>query len=283
MLDFIKKTTLSAFAITSTVFTFTPESLFEVIDWIAPALIVNCDVISNKADEINIIISRVVLFLLIWFACALLYGIFLKIKWFRRIKGNNYDIYVEYGNLLKKKKCKRVINFDECYTTTVGNRPEDINPTSLCGQYLLMYPDLDINTLLSNSGVKKATTKSKFQKKDRYEPGTVVVNGDDLLLAFAKLDDRGKGYLTRDEYLKCLDKLWREIELHYGQKDVCISVLGSGTTTMDGGSGASIPQQELLDMIIWSYKLSSHKIKSPNKLRIICKRNKDFSINSIEA
>ncbi len=35
-----------------------------------------------------------------------------------------------------------------------------------------------------------------------------------------------------------------------GQQDVCIPILGAGLTRIDGGSGASIPQQELLDMMI---------------------------------
>ena len=64
---------------------------------------------------------------------------------------------------------------------------------------------------------------------------------------------------------------------------MCIPILGAGLTRFDGGSGASIPQQELLDMMIWSYKLSSHKIKTPYKLRIICRRREDFSLNKIDS
>ncbi|MGN1026565.1 MAG: macro domain-containing protein [Faecousia sp.] len=87
---------------------------------------------------------------------------------------------------------------------------------------------------------------------------------------------------TRDEYLQCLDLLWRELENHFSEKDVCVPILGAGTTSFDGGSGASISQQDLLNMMIWSYKLSSHKIKAPHKLRIVCKKNSGFSINRID-
>lgn len=59
---------------------------------------------------------------------------------------------------------------------------------------------------------------------------------------------------------------------------MCISILGSGNTRMDSGL---LNQQELLDIIISSYKLSSHKIKSPYKLHIVCKKNDDFSLNQI--
>lgn len=168
-------------------------------------------------------------------------------------------------------------------STNVGNAPADIKPTSICGQYLTINFNLNIQELLSNSQLKPLKTKSKYQNKERYESGRVVANGDDLLLAFAKLDKDGLGVFTRDEYLKCLSVLWKEIDKHYGQQDVCIPILGAGLTRFDGGAGASISQQELLDMMIWSYKLSSHKIKSPCKLRIICRKNKSFSLDKIDS
>lgn len=111
---------------------------------------------------------------------------------------------------------------------------------------------------------------------------SIVPNGDDLLLAFVKLDERGKGrFFSRDEYLECLDMLWKELENYYAEHDVCVPILGAGLTSFDDGSGASISQQDLLDMMIWSYRLSSHKIKAPHKLRIVCKKNAGFSINNI--
>ncbi len=191
-------------------------------------------------------------------------------------------IKVEYGDILKTKKCKRVISFDECFTTKVGEATADVNPNSICGQYLLTHPDLNIQQLIELYNIKPARAKSKYQQKTRYASGTIIPNGDDLLMAFVPLDERGKGrFFSRDEYLSCLDNMWNELENHYAEKDVCIPILGAGTTCFDGGNGASISQQDLLDMIIWSYKLSSHKIKFPHRLRIICKKNEGFSIDNI--
>lgn len=159
----------------------------------------------------------------------------------------------------------------------------DINPSSICGQYLAGHPNLDMQRLIQNSNVAPTRKKSKYQHKERYDSGTIVPNGDDLLMAFAKLDEKGKGrFFSRDEYLECLDTLWKELENNYSEKDVCVPILGSGTTSFDGDEGASIPKQCLLDMMILSYKLSSHKIKSPHKLRIVCRKSKDFSINKID-
>lgn len=283
MITFITKSMTIAFALVTGIFTFVPESFFGGHEWLSKNLLEQCKLISCiNTQDVNIIISRLVCFFVVWLIISLLYGLFLHFRKRIIIKGQNYSISIEYGNILKTENCKRVINFDECFTTQVGDKPADINPTSICGQYLLSHPNLNIQQLINDAAVIPARSKSKYQRKTRYDSGTIVPNGDDLLMAFAKLDERGKGrFFSRDEYLECLNLLWRELENYYSEKDVCIPILGAGTTAFDGGSGASIPKQDLLDMMIWSYKLSSHKIKAPHKLRIICSKSSDFSINNI--
>lgn len=283
MINFFKNSIAWAFAIITGIFTFVPESVFGNYTWILQDNLDKSNVFScTDAHDLNIIISRLVCFLLVWLATSLIYLAVLKFRRKVTINGQNYSIQIEYGNILKKKGCKRVINFDECFTTQVGSGTADVNPTSICGQYLEDHPDLDLQQLIDNADITPARSKSKYRQKTRYIPGTIVPNGDDLLMAFARLDERGKGrFFSRDEYLVCLDTLWKELENHYSQKDVCVPILGAGTTSIDGGSGASISQQDLLNMMIWSYQLCSHKIKAPYKLRIICRRNSDFSINNI--
>lgn len=283
MIGFIRKSLEIAFGIITAIFTFVPEAFFEKYSWVTKDVLQHSKLFASlDIQDINITISRIVFFFLVWIATALLYIIFLKVRRWITIKGQNYSIRVEYGNILRKKNCKKVINFDECFTTQVGNATADINPDSICGQYLKEHPNLDVQHLIEVAQIKPARSKSKYQHKIRYDSGTIVPNGDDLLMAFVKLDERGKGrFFSRDEYLQCLDLLWKEIENYYSEKDVCVPVLGAGTTSIDGGDGASISQQDLLDLMICSYKLSSHKIKAPHKLRIICKKNSGFSINNI--
>jgi len=284
-MGFIKKSVSLAFFVVTVISTFVPEAFFGKYEWISQENVEQYKwFVSLDAQTVNIIISRLVCFCIVCCITSLVYALFLKLRRCTTIKGYNYSIRVEYGDIHKTRKCKRVINFDECFTKQVGNATADINPESICGQYLLSHPDLDIQQLIDDANITPAQSKSKYQDRTRYDSGTIVPNGDELLMAFAKLDERGKGrFFSRDEYLECLELLWKELENYYSEKDVCVPILGAGTTSFDGGAGSSISQQDLLDMMIWSYKLSSHKIKAPNKLRIICRKNRGFSINNISA
>lgn len=233
----------------------------------------------NKlSNETNIIIVRCLVFVVIFIICIPAYIFIMKVRYKVHVDGRNHLIQVEYGDILKKKNCKKVIAFDECFSTKVGNLPEEINPASVCGQYLKKNPSLNIDELITNRNLEPANGSSQYQNKVHYESGKILLNGDDLLLAFAKLNQNGRATFTRDEYLKSLDVLWLELNTYYNQKDVCITILGGGTTDFGDWNPT---QQELLDTIIQSYKLSKHKIKPSNKLRIICRR-KDVNINKID-
>ena len=267
MLKFLKKSKTLALSIITLIFTLVPENIFG-----------KCKLLLNASDEANVVLTRFLAFIAVFVLSIIINILFLLFRRSIRIKGNNYSIKIEYGDLLKMRDCKKVITFDECFTTSVGDSPSQIKADSICGQYLKENPIQDMQSLIENAQLKPAKSKSKYQKKERYDSGKLVPNGDYLLMAFAKLDKDGLGRLSRDEFLDCLSMLWKEIDKYYGQKDVCIPVVGAGITRMDG---ALLTQQELLDIIICSYKLSPHKIKSPYQLHIVCKKREDFSLNKI--
>lgn len=271
MLKFLKKSNTLALSIITVVFTFVPETIFG-----------KCKLLLNASVEKNVVLTRVLAFIAALVLSIIINALYLCFRRRIRIKGNNYSIQIEFGDLLKMRTCKKVVDFDECFTTKVGDSPSEIKPSSICGQYLEENPIQDMQSLIDNAQLRPAKSKSKYQNKVRYDSGKLVPNGDFLLMAFAKLDKDGLGrFFSRDEFLDCLSTLWKEIDKYYEQKDVCIPILGSGMTRMDGASGASFTQQELLDIIICSYKLSSHKIKSPCKLHIMCKKCDGFSLNKI--
>lgn len=218
-----------------------------------------------KSAEYKIIIIKLSLLIVATLAIYVYYNN-LKEK---SIKEKNYEIVIKYGDLFNEKNCKRVIAFDECFTLTVGDEyPYEIRTTSICGKYLQnnKITEEEMHTLIEKAGLTLLRSKSKFQGKVRYRSGSLVPRGDDLLLAFTKLDKDGRSEMTKEEYIDSLFTLWKEINKHHAQKDVCISILGFGTTQI---KDEKLTQQELLDIIILTYKLSTEKIKLPNKLRIM--------------
>lgn len=194
------------------------------------------------------------------------------------IKSKDYSISIEYGDILNDNNGKTVINFDECYTTEVGERPENIKKNSVCGQYLTKHPidDNGIKELLKSYNINSVSA-SLFKNKESFPSGTLIPREKFLLMAFAKLDENGSGKLTYDQYLDCLDRLWEQIDKYHGTDDVYIPILGSRITRFD----RSLTQQELLDIMISSYRLSTKKLRYPNMLHIVCLKREGFDLNNI--
>lgn len=223
-----------------------------------------------------IVINRLVLFLGLFIMSNVVYGVY-RIKRKKVLIQGDHRIQVEEGNLFDITDGKVVINLDECYTTTVGDAPADVKPDSICGQYLKAYPIDNMQELIDAAGVKPARHKSKYQGRICYEPGTIVPNGRFLLMAFTKLDENGVGRLTYDEYVSCLNLLWQQIDVHCGTGDVYLPVLGSGIVRFD----RELNQQQLLDVMAGSYRLSSHKLKEQHTLHIVCRPRDGFSLNRV--
>lgn len=265
----IKQSSSWTFTVLSILFTFIPEKYFEIL----PLKL-------HISVERNILINRIFTFVVIFIVIFIVYCIRMKKRKGIVIKGKNYKIIVQYGDLLEMNNCKKLISFDECFTTDVGDAPGQIKRGSICGQYLTSNPSVaqNISNLITESGLKPAKEKSKFESKQKYESGSIVPNGDYLLMSFAKLNQYGKGELTREEYWNSLGLMWREIDKYYSYKDVCIPILGSGITRV---SQDEYSQQQLLDLMIESYKLSAYKVKAKNKLYIICKEADGFDLNNI--
>lgn len=261
----LKKGSAIAGAITSTIFTVVPEEAFK------------CGFIDCNWSYTAIIISNRVIVCVAVLALSIIgYYLYRCIRCSVKINNRAYSIKVEYKNLFKVKKGKKVISFDECFSTNVGDKTEDIKPGSICGQYLIQNSNQDIRSIISNAGVQPSGV-SKFRRKNAYTPGTIIPNGDYLLMSFAKLDEKGKGNLTYEEYLDCLNVLWEQIDSYHGTDDVYIPILGSGVTRL----GKDLSQQELLDIMIASYSVSPYKMKKPSVLHIVCRRQNGFSLNDV--
>ena len=257
-----------AFAAISAIFAVVPENCFLV--W----------KISDKwKDSTNVLINRLVVCALIIVVVNILY--FIWRKYMRKsvqVTGNNFSIQIEYGDLLKITTGKVVIDFDECFTTKVGYNPADIKPQSICGQYLSMHPIANMQDLIRNAGLKPAKGKSEYNNQTRYTPATIIPREQFFIMAFAKLDKNGRGYLSYEDYLNCLNTLWEQIDLYHGTDHVFVPILGSNITYFE----RQLTQQELLDIMVSSYILSPKRMKEPYKLHIICRKKEGFLLDDVK-
>ncbi len=263
---FTNKGSTASYALLTAVFAVVPEDSFKVI-------VFNV----NWLDSTIILLNRLIICVIVFILANIGYAIFQKYRKKVSIAGSNFKIQIEYGDLFEVTGGKVVIDFDECYTTKVGSAPGDIKPESVCGQYLKKHPIDDMQDLIDKTDVKPAKSKSEYKGQTRYTPGTVIPKDDFLLMAFAKLDRDGLGHLTYEEYIECLNVLWQQIDKYHGTSDVYMPILGAKITRFD----KELTQQELLDIIINSYRLSSKKLREPYKLHIICRDREGFSLNSV--
>lgn len=255
-----------AYAIATAVFAIVPEKIFLSFKL--------CNVWS---DAINIMLNRLLTGIIIIVLVNLAYYTYYKNRKCVFVKGNNFSIKIEYGDILRIVDGKKIIAFDECFTTHVGESPSDVKEESVCGQYLKIYPISNIQDLINSAGIKPLDDKSAFNSHIRYKTGTLVPNGEFLLMAFTKLDVYGRSCMTYEDYINCLDTLWEQIDLYHGTKDIYITILGSNITRFN----TELTQQELLDIMIASYRLSPMKLHIPYQLHIVCKKREGFSINNV--
>ena len=155
------------FAITTGCFSFFSEECFNrMICW------------SSLPSYWNETINKILFLIIIG---LFVYLVMLVWKHFRRnitIKGHNYKVIVEYGDIFNMQNCKRVINFDECFSTEIGEAPHQIKPSSICGQFLQKNSNIDVPILLSNSGLKPQRKLSDYGSKKCYESGSLIPYGE---------------------------------------------------------------------------------------------------------
>ena len=261
------KGSTAAYAIITAIFTLFPEDCFLV-----------CRFSDNWKDSTNVLINRILVCVVIFIIVNVTYVIWRKTRKKVQVTGDNFTIQIEYADILKIKNGKIVINFDECFTTKLGSDPSDIKPTSICGQYLTTHPITNMQELIDKAGIKPAKGKSEYNNQTRYLPGTIIPRGQYYIMAFAKLDKNGRGYLSYEDYLDCLNTLWEQIDLYHGTEDVYVPILGSYITYFE----RQLTQQELLDIMVSSYILSPKRMKNPCKLHIICRRREGFLLDDVK-
>lgn len=172
-----------------------------------------------------------------------------------------------------------MINFDECFTTSIGENSSDIKPNSLCGQFLLNNPIDDIDSLIKQNKISPQRKKFEYNNLICYKSGTIITYENFSFMAFARLDSNGNAkFNDKKDFINCLDIFWKELYNKHGDCNVCMLILGSSRTKI---GDTYLTEQQVLDLILSSYKFSDFKLQRKYKIIIYCKRNSNFSLHNI--
>lgn len=180
------------------------------------------------------------------------------------------DIFAEPHDVWK------VINVNEFFDTELGGKESLVSSESVQGKYLKKYystevTELDarINEELSCVQGKRKITR-KRGKNIRYPLGTLFCDVKDdrryLLTAFSKMDDSNRAYLSMKDYVNFLMNFWEEIDKVYDGHSVTVSLFGTGILRMDS---PDITEQDLLELIIWSFRNSHIRLAYGAKVTIL--------------
>jgi len=194
---------------------------------------------------------------------------------------NNSTLNIKTGDIFEEDGLK-VIAFNEYFDTQVDNRI--ISENSLNGKYIKeKISDIaEIDNLINedtylDEKVIEINNNRLHGKKKRYSLGTVFQHEEYVLTAFSKFDNDNRAYLYMNDYISFLINFWNEIDIIYAGRSVSIPLLGSGITRFKGFD--SVTEQELLELLIWSFKVSRIKFTYPSKVSIIIHESKKDKIN----
>ncbi|WNY24905.1 macro domain-containing protein [Methanolapillus millepedarum] len=213
-----------------------------------------------------------ILYVIMWHCANTKKDIILKI--------NNSEVEVKFGNIFDQFYFK-TIPFNEYFDTLVDN--QIISEKSLNGIFVNREDKNEIDDLISKDLRLKEhrmeyNDKRNTGKKQKYKLGSVVKYRDEYILtAFSKFDGNDRAYLYMLDYINFLMTFWNEIDIIYGGKSVSVPLFGSGITRFK--EYCDISDQELIELLIWSFKISRIKFTYPSKISIIILPEKQDKIN----
>lgn len=177
----------------------------------------------------------------------------------------------------------KVIAFNEYFDTQVDDVV--ISEASLNGAFIRNHLDITPAELDDRIAGHQFDTGDELGedverlvgKKRKYRLGTIFVHQDFLLTAFAKFDNKNQANLTMPEYLEFLINFWDQINKVYAQKSVSVTIFGSGITRIKGHK--TIGDEDLLKIMLWTFRISEMRFKYPAKLSIIIHEGKMERVN----
>ena len=194
------------------------------------------------------------------------------------------DVTIKKGDIFKQPDFK-VIAFNEYFDTQVDDKI--ISRQSLNGVFItnLGTSVAELDNHIENYPFEDdekigENTDRKNGKKIRFDIGTICVYDEYLLTAFSKFDDKNRAWLTMPEYLGFLINFWDRVNRVYAQKSVSVPIFGSGITRIK--EHKNISDEDLLKIMLWTFRISEMRFKYPAKLTIVIHVGKMDTINLLD-
>ena len=217
--------------------------------------------------------ALVIIYIFLWIRANVIQKVIIEV--------NNSLLEIKVGDIFEENGLK-VIAFNEYFDTIVDNKI--ISENSLNGLYIKnVVDDVDkLDKLIIDDDelkerIEEENTSRRRGKKVKYKLGSTVEVEGYLLTAFSKFDNSNRAYLYMNDYINCLMNFWNEIDRIYAGRSVSIPLLGSGITRFK--EYETISHQELLELLIWSFKVSRVKFNYPSKVTIIIHKSQKDKIN----
>lgn len=199
-----------------------------------------------------------------------------------KLKINNSIIDIKVGDIFEENGLK-IVAFNEYFDTQVDNKV--ISETTLNGIYIkkLVGNVDELDNLMNTDAhlrdkiLLEDNSSRPYGKKKKFRLGTIFQHNDYLLTAFSRFDNDNRAYLHMNDYINFLLNFWNEIDILYAGRSVSIPLLGSGITRLKEYN--MISDQELLELLIWSFKVSRIKFTYPSQVSIIVHESKKDKIN----
>lgn len=223
------------------------------------------------------LVMLIVFYIFLWWRANNLEHIHVKIE--------GSDVIIKKGDIFKQKGFK-VIAFNEYFDTQVDDKI--ISSTSLNGKFITDHLKVSVDELDSHIGnynfdsddIIGNNSDRTIGKSIRFELGATCILDEYLLTAFSKFDDKNRAWLTMPEYLSFLINFWDRVNRVYAQKSVSVPIFGSGITRIK--EHKNISDEDLLKIMLWTFRISEMRFKYPAKLAIIIHPEKMDTINLLE-
>ncbi len=221
-----------------------------------------------------IFVILILIYLIIWLEANYLTDISINI--------DGSTVNIKCGDLFSEEGFK-AISFNEYFDTIVDNKI--ISSKSLNGIFInrkfkdkiheldkIIEENSKDEDLINSTSVRKQGGKTK-----KFKLSTIIVIDDFLLTAFSKFDEHDRAILTMPEYIEFLINFWDRVNRIYAQKNVSVPIFGSGITRIK--EHKNIGDEDLLKIMLWTFRLSEMKFKYPAKLTIVIHKEKIGQIN----